>query len=457
LNNNDTLTADETTRKQARTVVLASFIGTSIEWYDFFLYGTAAALVFNRLFFPSESPVAGTLASFAVFAAGFVARPIGGIIFGHFGDRIGRKSVLIWTLLLMGGSTVLMGALPSFDQVGVLAPVLLVTLRLIQGLALGGEWGGAILMSTEHAPAKKRGLYGSWPNAGAPLGLLLATGAFAAVSQLSPADFDAYGWRIPFLASSILIVVGLVIRLRVAESPAFEKVKERGEVVRVPIVDAIRYHWRNILLALGVCMAPLLTFYMFATFGITYGTLTLGLNRNDVLMALSIAAACEVATIPLFAHLSDRIGRRKVFIFGAGLLGLLAFPLFALMDTGNVFAYGLAVFIGLVIVHAPMFGPIGAMFVEMFSARSRYSGASLGYQLGGIIGGGFAPLILTALLASTGGKSWIISVYMIFAAVITVVCTLLLRINKPDLATVPDSAPANTGPTEQSEPREAII
>jgi MHS family shikimate/dehydroshikimate transporter-like MFS transporter len=432
---------DHVARKQARTVVAASFIGTSIEWYDFFLYGTAAALVFNRLFFPGESPIAGTLASFAVFAAGFAARPIGGIIFGHFGDRLGRKKILILTLLMMGGATFLMGALPSYAQVGVLAPILLVVLRLIQGIALGGEWGGAVLMSTEHAPAHRRGFYGSFPNAGAPFGLLLATGAFALMSQLPADAFDAWGWRLPFLASIFLVALGLVIRFRVNESPAFEKVKAMGEVRRVPLFDAIKHHWRNILLSLGVCIAPLLTFYMFATFGITYGTTTLKLSRNDVLLALSVAAFFEIFAIPFAAFVSDLIGRRKVFIFGASALAVLAFPIFWLMNNGGFFGFAAAMFVGLVIVHAAMFGPLGALFVEMFSARSRYSGASLGYQLGGILGGGFAPLILTALLAATGGQSWAICVYLVFAGVVTVVCTLFVRMDKADQAIIPGEVP----------------
>jgi metabolite-proton symporter len=412
-------------------VAAASFIGTTIEWYDFFLYGTAAALVFNRLFFPGESALAGTLASFAVFAAGFLARPLGGVIFGHFGDKVGRKSMLVITLLLMGGSTVLMGALPTYETAGVLAPVLLVVLRLIQGLALGGEWGGAVLMSVEHAPAKRRGFYGSFPNAGAPVGLLFATIAFALVSQLSPEQFDSWGWRLPFLASIFLVGAGLFIRLSVSESPEFEKVIEAGEQVKMPVLEAIRLHWRNILLSLGVCLGPLLTFYLFATFGLTYATQYLGLSRGDALIAISIAAAVEFFTIPAFAALSDKIGRRKVFGGGAVLLALYAFPAFALMNTKSSFLFGVAMMIGLALIHAMMFGPIGALFTEMFSARVRDSGASLGYQLGGIIGGGFTPLIVTAILGATGGATWGVSLYIIFAAVVTVVCTALAIVQRP--------------------------
>ncbi|GAA4975613.1 metabolite-proton symporter [Nonomuraea thailandensis] len=408
-----------------RQVVLASFIGTTIEWYDFFIYGTAAALIFNELFFPTFSDVAGKLAAFAVFGAGFVVRPLGGIVFGHFGDRLGRKSMLVLSLFIMGAATFLIGLLPTYDSFGVLAPVLLVVLRLLQGFAVGGEWGGAVLMAVEHSPKERRGYHGSWPQSGAPAGLVLASAAFALVSLLPKEQFMTWGWRVPFLCSVALLLVGLVIRLRLAETPDFERVKQSGRQVRLPVIEAIRRHPKNLLLAFGACIAPFLQFYLFGTYILTYATTELKIERGTVLLIVSIAAALEVITIPAFAALSDRIGRRKVFLAGTVAYVLYAYPFFLLIDSGSPLVLAVATIIGLSVIHPAMYGPLAALFADMFSARVRYSGASLGYQIGGMLGGGFAPVILTSLQAAAGSAVLGIPPYMIAAGLITIVATYL--------------------------------
>ncbi|MQA84507.1 MAG: MFS transporter [Streptosporangiales bacterium] len=403
-----------------RQVVAASFIGTAIEWYDFFLYGTAAALVFSKLFFPNFSELAGTLAAFATFAAGFLARPLGGIVFGHFGDRIGRKSMLVVTLLVMGVATFLIGLLPTYATIGVAAPTLLVLMRLLQGFAVGGEWGGAVLMTVEHSPKARRGFYGSWPQSGAPCGLVLATGAFAAFSALPDEQFLAWGWRVPFLLSAVLVAVGLFVRLRLLETPDFAQVKEAREEARLPLVEAIKGHPKNVLLAFGACMAPFLNFYLLAVFVLTYATSNLGIEEGTALVVVAVASAIEVVAIPGYAALSDRLGRRAVFIGGAVAFGLFAYPFFLVTAGGSVAAFAAMTILGLSIIHPAMYGPLAALFAEMFSARVRYSAASLGYQIGGVLGGGFAPFILTSLLAAAGGKPWAIPPYMIGAALVTV-------------------------------------
>ncbi|MBO0679649.1 MHS family MFS transporter [Mycolicibacterium sp. S2-37] len=406
----------------ARKVITASFIGTTIEWYDFFLYGTASALIFNTLFFPEFEPLAGTIASFGAFAAGFIARPIGGIVFGHFGDRLGRKSMLVWSLTGMGVATFAIGLLPSYESIGVAAPALLVVCRLVQGFAVGGEWGGAVLMSVEHSEQHRRGLAGSWTQVGSPAGLVLATGAFGAASLLPDEQFNAWGWRLPFLFSAVLVIVGLFIRLRVTESPEFTAVQAQGQTSSLPIVDAVRQHPLNVLLAVGACLAPFVNFYLFATFILTYGTTSLDLDRGTVLIIVAIAALLECVTIPLAASLSDQIGRRKVFLTGAALFALFAYPFFVINESsGSALVLGLTSVVGLSLIHPLMYGPMATLFAEMFSPAVRYSGASLGYQVGAIFGGGFAPLILTSLLATGAGAAIAIPPYMIAVAVLTFV------------------------------------
>ena len=407
-----------------RKVVVASFIGTTIEWYDFFIYTTAAALIFPQLFFPSFEPLAGTLASFATYAVGFLARPLGGVIFGHYGDKIGRKAMLVTTLLIMGIATFLVGLLPTYETIGIWAPILLVVLRLLQGLGLGGEWGGAVLMAVEHSPDDKRGLNGSWPQMGVPAGLVLGTGAFAAVSAISGDAFVTWGWRVPFLLSILLIALGLYIRLAIYESPAFSRVRESGTEARMPIVDVFRTYPKNVLLVVGSRIGIDVVFYIFAVYMLTYVTTNLGLPRNLGLIAVSIAALIEIFTIPAFASLSDKVGRRPVLMAGAAFLGLWIFPFFWLLDTGSASLIILAVIVGLSIGHAMVYGTQASFYAELFGTRVRYSGASLGYQLAGIFGGALAPIVATALYAATGGPG-LIGVYVAVLCLLSIVCVYL--------------------------------
>jgi len=403
---------------------VASFIGTTIEWYDFFIYTTAAALIFPQLFFPSFEPLAGTLASFATYAVGFLARPLGGVIFGHYGDKIGRKAMLVTTLLIMGIATFLVGLLPTYETIGIWAPILLVVLRLLQGLGLGGEWGGAVLMAVEHSPDDKRGLNGSWPQMGVPAGLVLGTGAFAAVSAISGDAFVTWGWRVPFLLSILLIALGLYIRLAIYESPAFSRVRESGTEARMPIVDVFRTYPKNVLLVVGSRIGIDVVFYIFAVYMLTYVSTNLGLPRNLGLIAVSIAALIEIFTIPAFASLSDKVGRRPVLMAGAAFLGLWIFPFFWLLDTGSTSLIILAVIVGLSIGHAMVYGTQASFYTELFGTRVRYSGASLGYQLAGIFGGALAPIVATALYAATGGPG-LIGVYVAVLCLLSIVCVYL--------------------------------
>jgi MFS transporter, MHS family, shikimate and dehydroshikimate transport protein len=408
-----------------RKVVVASFIGTTIEWYDYFIYGTAAALVFPALFFPDFSELAGTLLSFSTFAVGFAARPLGGVIFGHYGDRIGRKAMLVTTLLIMGVATFLVGCLPTFDQVGVWAPILLVALRLVQGLGLGGEWGGAVLMAVEHSPENQRGLNGSWPQMGVPAGLVLGTGVFAAVSAISGNAFEVWGWRVPFLLSIVLIGVGLFIRLSIYESPAFSRVRESGTEARMPIVDVFRTYPRNVLLGVGSRIGIDAAFYILAVYSLTHVSANLGLSQNIGLLAVSIAALIEIFTIPAFASLSDRVGRKPVLIAGAALLGVWPFPFFALLNTKSTLLIILALVVGLAVAHAAVYGVQGSFYAELFGTRVRYSGASFSYQISGIFGGALAPLIATSLYP-TGGTT-LIAAYVAAVCVLSILCYALAQ------------------------------
>ena len=410
-----------------RQVIAASFIGTTIEWYDFFLYGSAAALVFGQLFFPYADPLVGTLAAFGTYGVGFVARPIGGIIFGHYGDKIGRKATLVITLMMMGIATLLIGLLPTAYTIGIWAPILLVVLRTIQGLGVGGEWGGAVLLAVEHSPPERRGFYGSWAQMGVPAGLLLANGTlFPLAASLSSEQFLAWGWRVPFLASIILIGVGLFVRLRILETPAFRQVQETQTEAQMPIVDVVRYHPRNVLLTTGMRIAQNGIFYILTVFILTYVTEHLGLSRGTALTGVIIAAAVSIFTTPAFGALSDRIGRRRVYLFGA-VFSLIFFsaPFFLLMDTRVTVLVWLAIVIGLAIGHDPMYGPQAAFFSELFGTRLRYSGASIGYQLGSVVGGGVSPLIATSLLALAGGHWWLIAAYTAALCLISIVSAYL--------------------------------
>jgi MFS transporter, MHS family, shikimate and dehydroshikimate transport protein len=405
-----------------RIVALASLIGTTIEWYDFFLYGTAAALVFNRLYFPTFDPLAGTLAAFGTYTVGFVARPIGGIIIGHYGDRIGRKSMLILTLVIMGVATFGIGLLPTYAQIGPWAAVALVVLRLAQGFGVGGEWGGAVLMAVEHAPAGRRGFYGSWPQIGVPAGLLLSTAVFAQFARLPEEQFLSWGWRVPFLLSILLVGVGLIIRVRILETPAFARLKEAGIEAKRPIVEVLFNHPKEVLLAMGARLAENGAFYIYTVFVLVYGTQKVGIARETVLNGILIAAACALVAIPLCGALSDRLGRRPVYLFGACVTGLFAYPLFWLLDTGSTPLVWLALVVALVFGHAPMYGPQAAFLSELFGTRVRYSGASLGSQLSSVVAGGLSPFIATALLPYGRGA---LASYLIAMALVTIIAVLV--------------------------------
>lgn len=398
-------------------VAFASFVGTAIEYYDFYVYATAAALVFPALFFPGFSPLAGTLAAFATFAVGFVARPLGGILFGHFGDRVGRKAMLVVSLLTVGISTFLVGLVPTYATVGVAAPVLLVALRFLQGVGFGGEWGGAVLMSAEHAPENRRGFFSSWVQMGAPVGFLLSSGAFLLMTlTLSEPQFASWGWRVPFLLSIALVVIGLYVRSRVAETPAFKRVIETHTVSRVPILDAAREHPKSLALTAGTITFTGGLFFLLAVFALSYGTTQLGVTQSTMLNTIMISNVVLLVGIPLFAALSDRIGRRSLCMAGPVFLGLWAFPLFWLLDTGRPALITLALSVGMFGVSVS-YGPLAALFVGLFKTRVRYSGVSMGYNLGAVFGSALAPIIATQLLASTGG-SWSISLYVVALALI---------------------------------------
>jgi metabolite-proton symporter len=417
----------ESSPSALRKVVLASMIGTTIEWYDFFLYGTAAALVFNKLFFPSADPLTGTLLAFATYALGFVARPLGGVVFGHFGDRIGRKRLLMLSLVLMGAATMLIGLLPTYGQIGLAAPLLLVALRLLQGFAVGGEWGGAVLIVAEHGDHARRGFWTSWPQAGVPIGNILGAGILAIMAAVqSDADFLAWGWRVPFLASVVLIGVGWWVRSRVEESPTFQAIeKEAATLPRAPALEAIRRRPRELLIGAGLKFAENITFYVVTVFAITYVTTRVGLSRQTALNAILIACVADFLAIVSAAALSDRIGRRPVYAFGAFCMAVWAFVFFRLLDTGQFALIALACIGGLV-CHGAMYGPQAAFLAEMFPTRMRYSGVSLSYQVTSIFAGSLAPLIAVALLKAYDSATPV-AIYLAVSSVLTGVAALVAR------------------------------
>jgi MHS family shikimate/dehydroshikimate transporter-like MFS transporter len=406
-----------------RQVASASLIGTTIEWYDFFIYGTAAALVFPALFFPEFSETAGTLAAFATFGVGFFARPVGGIIFGHFGDRVGRKTMLVLTLTMMGIATVLIGLLPTYETLGIAAPLVLVVLRFVQGLGVGGEWGGAVLMAVEHSPPERRGFYGSWPQMGVPAGLILSNLIFLAVAGLPEEQFLAWGWRIPFLLSIVLVAVGLFIRLRIMESPAFNRVKETQTEARMPIGDVVRAYPKQVLLAAGAFIVINAYFYILVSYLISYATEQAGMSNSAIITVVLISSVVSFFAMPLFAALSDRVGRRPIYLLGVVGMGISGFLLFWATDTASFWLVLLAHIFGLGAL-SMSYGPQAAFYAEMFGTRVRYSGISLGYQGGSIFGGALAPIIATSLFAATG-TSTSIALYIAGLAVLSFVCAFV--------------------------------
>lgn len=403
-------------------------IGTTIEWYDFYLYATASALVFKPLFFPHISSTAGTLASFATYAAGFGARPIGAVVAGHFGDRLGRKTVLVVALLTMGLVTTAIGLLPTYAEAGLLAPALLAALRVLQGLAVGAEWGGAAVLSVEHAPPGRRGLFGSFTQLGSPAGMLLATSVFYLTRKASgDAAFLASGWRIPFLFSAILVGIGLFIRLRLTDAAAFDRLKQRDELAALPVLEVLRSQPRNVLITTGLRMSQIALFVLLTTYSLTYLQDSFANGSGVGLIAVLISSALGLLSTPGWAWVSDRFGRRPPYLFGA-LTGVVALALFFVAaGTGSAIAVVLAIVFGVNVVHDAMYGPQAAWFAELFDTRVRYSGSSLGYQIGAVLSGGFAPLIAAALLVAGGGRPWLIVGYFAMLAAITVAAAYAAR------------------------------
>jgi MFS transporter, MHS family, shikimate and dehydroshikimate transport protein len=409
-----------------KRVALAAFVGSTVECYDFFLYGTAAALVFGDLFFPDADPTVGTLAAFATFGVGFLFRPLGAAFFGHFGDRVGRKKMLVITLLVMGSATVLIGCLPTYGSVGILAPILLVVLRAVQGFSVGGEWAGGSLMTVEHAPEGRRGFYGSWPQVGPSAGSLLATGAFAAFNTLPEDQFLAWGWRIPFLLSAVVVVVGLVIRLRLGESPIFAEAKAEEAQADKPLVEAFRSHKRQIFLIMGMRLAINTTFYVATVFALSYGDDQLGIPKGQLLAGVLITSALGFVSKPIYGHLSDSVGRRPIYLAGSLTGALFAFPFFLALESKAFVLILLAMFLLINISHDLNDAVESSFFCESFSTEVRYTGAAMGHQLGGAITG-FTPLIAGGLSAAAGDAWWPVALYVTVACLISAACVYASR------------------------------
>ncbi len=405
-----------------RRVITSALVGASIEWYDFFLYGVVAGIVFNKLYFPNSDPFVATLLAYTTFAVGFVTRPLGGVIFGHFGDRIGRKTMLIITLMIMGIATFLIGLVPTYAQIGVAAPILLLLLRVFQGIGLGGEWGGAVLMAYEYAPKEKRGLYASLPQIGLAIGLCLASGVVALLSSvLTDAQFLAWGWRIAFLLSGIMVAVGMYIRLNVQETPEFAALKERNAAYRMPFIEMLKQYPLNVIKGMGARYIDGVFFNIFAVFIIGYLVNTLKISRTDALLGVMASALVMIVTIPFFGRLSDKVSRPKLYAVGSIITAFASFPAFWLINQsgGNTTLIWLAIVIPFGIFYASVYGPEAALFCDLFDAKVRYSGISFVYQFSGIFASGITPLIAAALLQSGGGQPWLIAMYVAFAGVVS--------------------------------------
>ncbi|MGZ4556006.1 MAG: MFS transporter [Mycobacteriaceae bacterium] len=421
---------EQAQRKRLRTVVAASLLGTTVEWYDFFLYATAASLVFNRLFFPDKSSTVGTMLAFATFAVGFLMRPIGGVVFGHIGDRIGRRKTLALTMVIMGVATALMGVLPTTAQIGALAPILLLLLRVLQGFALGGEWAGAVLLAVEHSPEGKRGRFGAVPQIGPALGLALGTGVFALLQVVfDDAQFLAFGWRIAFLLSVVLVGAGIVVRLKVEETPAFQQVHALQQRSSAPLKEVFRGRRtaRNSVLGLLSRWGEGAAFNTWGVFAITYATGTLAMNKVSVLLAVTVASLVMAVLLPLSGLLVERHGAQRVYLVGIAAYGGAVFPVFAMFNTGNLVLFGAGLIVVFGVVHALFYGAQGTLYASLYPTEIRYTGLSVVYQFSGIYASGLTPLILTALIAATGGSPWLACGYLVATAVISVVATALIR------------------------------
>ena len=414
--------------RDLRRVVFASVIGAAIEWYDFFLYGVVAGIVFNKLFFPAGDAFVSTLLAYATFAVGFVARPVGGVLFGHFGDRIGRKAMLVLTLLIMGVATIAIGLLPTYQEIGVAAPIMLILLRVVQGVGLGGEWGGAVLMAYEYAPAGQRGFYASLPQIGLAIGLCLASGIVALMSYLPEAEFLSWGWRVGFLASFVLVAIALYIRLRILDTPEFSKIKAQGAQARVPFVAMLREYKVNILLGMGARFIDGVFFNVFAVFSVAYLTMTVKAPKGVALWAISLAALTMIVFIPLFGWLSDRLGRGRTYAVGAMALAISVYPAFLAFSSGDESSIYLAMIASLGIVYSICYGPEAALFADLFDARVRYTGISFVYQFSGIFASGLTPIAATYLLQAGGGKPWYLCFYVVFASVVSAFCAMAIQL-----------------------------
>ncbi|WP_353191584.1 MFS transporter [Pandoraea pnomenusa] len=415
--------------KAVRTVALASLIGTTVEWYDFFLYGTVTGLVFNKLFFPSGDAFVATALAYTVYAVGFATRPLGGILFGHFGDKLGRKPLLIVTLTIMGVSTFLIGLVPTYDSIGIAAPLILLFLRLLQGIGLGGEWGGAVLMAFEYAPRDKRGQFAAYPQIGLAVGLCLSTGVVALLSStLTDAQFMAWGWRLAFMLSLVLVAVGMFIRLRVLETPEFARIKDSQHVAHVPLSEIARDYRRNVLLGWGARYIDGVVFNVYAVFAISYLVGTLHFPKTPILLAVTVAALVLIATIPYASKLSDRVGRRRVFGWGAVACGVSSIPALAVMHySSNVWWVSLAVIVPLGVVYAFVYGPEASLFCELFDTRVRYTGISVVYQVSGIVSSSITPLVAATLLEFGGHKPWWIAVYVLAVGCLSAGCAAAMK------------------------------